>query len=191
MLTKVKSWQVIITIVLTMVGLFVLDEPTRTSLFFDKTSVWKGELWRLVTAHFVHLTTYHLIANTIGLLLIWQVFREHFNAATLTLVIASLAVLISLQLSTPWTNTSYFFGFSGVLHGLLAYSLLTTIRQNKPYCVVLVGLFAKVSYEQTTYFDPTTQLSLIDAPVAVDVHLAGVIAAVLLQVIAKSFKRMR
>ena len=49
----------------------LLPNAIRELLRFDRGGIAAGELWRLLTGHFVHLGVSHTLLNLAGLLLVW------------------------------------------------------------------------------------------------------------------------
>lgn len=100
-----------------------VPEPARDGL------IWHGGTgmaapWRLLTAHFVHLSSAHLAVNLIAAAMIaWTCDRLHMAGR---LAGAALASLIGVDLGlafAPW-NIAWYAGFSGALHGVFAWLCL-------------------------------------------------------------------
>src|SRR5690606_9769115 len=52
----------------------------RLALRYEREALAAGELWRLLTAHFVHLDLEHALLNTTGLILMWVLFAGDYTA---------------------------------------------------------------------------------------------------------------
>ncbi len=89
-------------------------------LRYDRSGMANGELWRVVSAHLVHLNPYHLLINLFGLALICELqwgampLRHGFGLLGFSGVAVDMA-LWCLQPDLQW-----YAGLSGVLHGLWA-----------------------------------------------------------------------
>lgn len=139
-----------------------------------------GELWRLITAHFVHGTVRHWLLNSLGLLLVWAAYPGYFRRSTSSLFVVALAGSISLQLLLFSSEVTWYLGMSGVLHGLFAAWSLVELLAGRRFAVVPLGLvLLKVLYEQ---YGVASVMSFADLglPVLVDAHLYGVVAGLVL-----------
>lgn len=78
-----------------------------------------------------------------------------------------------------FTDINIYSGFSGVLHGLIVWGAIRDIEnKDKTGYLLLLGVFAKVLYEQV-YGASESTAAMIQAEVAIEAHLAGVLAALL------------
>ncbi len=163
-------------ITLTMMILAMLNQQWSEQwlIFYRPELPTQG--WRFLTASLCHTNTNHLIVNSIGLIIIWQLFRRHFNWLNLLalLVLTSLAVGLALWLFDP--DVIWYVGLSGTLHGLFCYGackdLESKIRFGRLLCIALV---VKLAFEQ---WGPPQQAmaDLIAANVLVNAHLYGALA---------------
>jgi rhomboid family GlyGly-CTERM serine protease len=145
-------------------------EPGRVLLRYDRAALAGGELWRLVTAHLVHLDLHHALLNCLGLLLMWALFaRDYTPRQWLLIVLGSMAVIdAGLAL---WDSTlRWYVGSSGALHGAMAAGTLAHLRRGERDGWLLAAfLVGKIAWEQGVGALP---LSGSD-PVVVDAHLFG------------------
>jgi len=81
-----------------------------------------GEYWRLLTPMFLHFGILHLVFN---MLWFWEIGRriEQVNNGLLLLLLVLVSSLGSNLLQYAMTGPGFFGGMSGVVFGLLAYSL--------------------------------------------------------------------
>ena len=84
------------------------------------------------------------------------------------------------------SDIQVYVGLSGVLHAVLCIGAIKDIQYKEPTGkILLLGLVFKVGYEQ--YQGPNAELGqLIDANVAIDAHLYGVISGFILAFILSS-----
>jgi rhomboid family GlyGly-CTERM serine protease len=147
-------------------------DPGRALLRYDRVALAGGELWRLLSAHLVHLDLHHAALNCLGLALMWALFaRDYRPRQWLVIVLASIAAIdAGLWL---WDSTlRWYVGSSGALHGIMAAGTLARLRRREGEGWVLAAfLAAKLAWEQGVGALP---LSGSD-PVVVDAHLFGVL----------------
>jgi rhomboid family GlyGly-CTERM serine protease len=143
----------------------------RLALRYERTALAAGQLWRLVTAHLVHLDLRHALLNILGLVLMWALFaRDYRPRQWLVITLASMAAIdAGLWL---WDSTvRWYVGSSGVLHGIMAAGTVARLRRGETEGWVLAAfLLGKLAWEQGVGPLP---LSGSD-PVVVDAHLYGV-----------------
>lgn len=103
----------------------------RDAWRYDRARVAAGEIWRLVTAHLVHLDGQHALLNGAGLLLLGVLFvgtarpRYWLQAAALSIIV--------IDAGFWWHETSlgWYVGASGVLHGLMAAGTVALLRRRE------------------------------------------------------------
>ena len=156
----------LVLLLLTLTG-----EGGRTLLRFERSGLAKGEWWRLLSAHVVHLDLHHALLNILGLALVWALFaRDYSPKAWLAIVLGAIAA-IDAGLWLGDSTVQWYVGSSGALHGALAAGVIAHVRKGERDGWLLAGLLAaKLLYEQTVGALP---LSGSD-PVVVDAHLYGV-----------------
>ncbi|CAM3650254.1 hypothetical protein VA7868_04184 [Vibrio aerogenes CECT 7868] len=103
------------------------------------------------------------------------------------MVICSLSIGIGLF----WTDIIRYVGLSGVLHGLFAgYALQEILAGRRSSWLLLAGVAGKVGWEQC-FGAPATTAALIQAPVAIQAHLAGFISGVVTVIIINRWIRFK
>jgi len=87
------------------------------------TTLASGEYWRLLTPMFLHFGVLHLVFN---MLWFWEIGRriERVNNGLLVVVLVLLSSLASNLLQYDMAGPGFFGGMSGVVFGLLGYSLI-------------------------------------------------------------------
>lgn len=97
-------------------------------LRYDRPGLMDGEVWRVVTAHLVHLNWLHLFLNLLGLLLIcelqWGVLPLRHGIGLLGF--SGIAISVSLWWLHP--ELVWYAGLSGGLHGLWAGCVIYGLR---------------------------------------------------------------
>ncbi|MDN7124233.1 rhomboid family intramembrane serine protease [Pseudidiomarina terrestris] len=93
---------------------------------YSYAQVWQ-QPWRLVTAHFLHLTTLHWVGNVLAFTALTVFLARHFTVRTylnaLLLLTAGSSVILWLA---GYQNR--FVGLSAVNHGLLIMGILLELR---------------------------------------------------------------
>lgn len=151
----------------------------REALRFEREGLQAGQLWRLVTAHWVHLGWTHALLNVTALGVVWALFadvmsRRDWLAAVLLSMAAIDAGLYWLDPGVEW-----YVGLSGVLHGVVlvgAFRLWSL--QPGLAALLLAALAAKLVWEGVGGVSPWAEL-LVDGPVVVAAHRYGALGAAL------------
>ncbi len=168
---------VILVVLVAVIGILaLLGETVQLLLRYERDSVMSGELWRLLTAHLVHLSVSHAALNLTGLVMVGVLFFAELKLSRWLLVtlISAAAVDIGYLLDT---SVQWYVGLSGVLHGIVFVGGLCWAKRGlwEGY-VFAVFVAAKLIWEQTSGALPVST-ELTGGPVAVDSHLYGVIGA--------------
>ena len=155
-------------------------EAARDWGSYDRAGLANGQVWRLITAHLVHLGWAHLWPNLLALLLISGLLEEFlspFEWAVASLV-TGFAISAGLYLFQP--DTHWYVGLSGVLHGLVACGAIVMIRARAVGLGVGLGLglTLKLLWEVVYGPVPLTAAS-VGGAVVVAAHLYGAIAGAL------------
>lgn len=152
-------------------------------LRYERSGLMDGEVWRVVTAHLVHLNKYHLFLNLLGLLLIcelqWGSLPLRHGIGLFGFSGAAIIVLLW------WLHPElvWYAGLSGVLHGLWAGCALyglqpapdTLLRSRLPCLAGALLLAAKLLME-FHYGASENTAHLIGGGVVTASHLYGALA---------------
>jgi rhomboid family GlyGly-CTERM serine protease len=142
----------------------------RVLLRYDRAALASGELWRLVTAHLVHLDLHHVLLNCLGLLLMWILFARDYPPRQWLVVVLGSVAAIDAGLALWDSTVRWYVGSSGALHGVMAAGTLAHLRRRERDGWLLAAFLAgKLLWEQGVGALP---LSGSD-PVVVDAHLFG------------------
>ncbi|ASK34822.1 rhombosortase [Alcanivorax sp. N3-2A] len=150
-------------------------------LRYDRGAVLDGQVWRLITAHLVHLNGWHLLLNLSGLLLILYFFQDLLDRRRFWLWFAFCALAVSLTFVFLDTGLRWYLGLSGLLQGLLVLCLVLGWRGNPwLHSLVLALVAGRLIWEQLPGYDTGYLGAWINAPVYVNAHLYGALSGLLL-----------
>jgi len=156
----------------------IFGDAGREALAFYRPGLAAGELWRLMSAHFVHLGIAHLLLNAAGLLLVWYLVSASFSNARWLLVTLLVVAGVDAGLWFLEPQLVWYVGLSGLLHGLLAAGIVAGLRSGRIDLLILALLVAaKLVYEQLVGPLPGSEQSSGGA-VIVASHLYGAITGV-------------
>jgi rhomboid family GlyGly-CTERM serine protease len=186
------SWQslTIVTLV-TIVALlaFIFDQQLSETLVYQRGLIAQGEVWRLITGHFLHTNGYHLSMNLAALILLCLLHGKFYNIKNYSLLFLFSTLFCSAALYIFDPKLIQYVGLSGVLHGIFVWgALMDILKQDKTGYLLLCGVIVKIIHEQL-YGASTDLMSLIDANVAISAHLWGAIAG-LVFFFSYSYKRL-
>lgn len=136
------------------------------------------EMWRLVTAHFVHESWRHLLANALLLLVLHVLFGQYFTMAGTALRVVAIAPCISLGL---YLNASfdYYLGSSALLYGLLTFGACRALDDGwRAGWLVLLALLLKLAAAH--HFGPDPAMARFTGlPSADEAHLYGMLGGLM------------
>ena len=186
---NLQAWAPVLAIAIGVCALGLFGDPARDLLAYDRAAIATGELWRVFSAHFVHLGASHLALNLAGLGLVWYLvghaYPQSVWAAIWLLSIGTVAA--GLWLFEP--QLAWYVGLSGVLHGLLAAGILGTLQNRAETWILGIALVGKLAWEQLAGPLPGSETSS-GGTVIVDAHLfgalGGVLSAMLIRVSGKA-----
>ncbi|WP_299809504.1 rhombosortase [uncultured Shewanella sp.] len=148
-------------------------------LAYQRNLIIDGQWWRLISGNLLHTNAWHLYMNLAGFWVILGLHEQHYRAKGLCLVFFILCLMQGLGLLVFFPNLIGYVGLSGMLHGLFTYGAVLDIRSGlKSGYLLLLGVCLKVAYEQ--YFGASLEMTqLIDARVATEAHLVGLISGLI------------
>lgn len=175
-----RDYYLYLFLLITMV-LLALAEPISSHwLMFNRDAIDDGQLWRLFSAHFVHLSTAHLLGNALGTVLFGYIAGRSLNAG---LGIVLLLWCVSVVGGGLYAYADYlqrYVGFSGVLHGLIVVApFVSPFYSRRMALSFLAVVVVKVIWEQSAFYDDMAMAGVIGGRVETNAHLFGLIAGVL------------
>jgi rhomboid family GlyGly-CTERM serine protease len=157
-----------------LVAVQLLGASAWESLRYERASVLAGELWRLVTAHLIHIDAVHMAWNVAGLALVAWLFAREFSARGWCVILAASTAAVDVGFLVFEPQLEWYVGFSGVLHGLAAAGVLAwLVRYRDPATAIVAAcLIAKLAWEHFAGPLPFTSETL-SVPVVHQAHSYG------------------
>lgn len=160
-------------------------------LMYDRELIEAGQVWRLFSAHFVHLSTTHMLGNAMGIILLGYIAGKYLNNILGLVLLLWCVLVVGLGLYWYADYLQRYVGLSGVLHGLLLVApFISRYYSWRVACVFLIVIVLKVVWEQSPFYDDMALFGAIGGRVEANAHLLGVLAglAFLLGYLAYRFK---
>jgi rhomboid family GlyGly-CTERM serine protease len=143
----------------------------RALLRYDRAGLAAGQLWRLLTAHVVHLDLEHAALNSLGLVLMWALFARDYKPGQWALILLCSIAAIDAGLWLRDSTVAWYVGSSGALHGVMTAGTLAHLRRRDLDGWILAAfIVGKLSFEQLSGALPFAESG---AGVVVDAHLYG------------------
>ena len=159
----------LLTIALAALALAIWAIPgAADALQYDRTALGTGELWRLVTGHWAHWSTDHLVWD----LLVFAVFgalAERQSRRRFATIVVSSAIAISAAVWLFAPQFSHYRGLSGIDSALFAAffaQLLRDARQQRSLLQAIVPALALVGFVGKSAYELITGATLFVAPAA-------------------------
>ena len=145
---------------------------------YQQDLVEQGQIWRFVSAHWVHVGWMHLLLNGLGLAICVSLTTPGWSPARWLLCCVIMAIGISTLLVLYNPDVIDYAGLSGVLFGLYMLTALSLYSRDRLIAVLIIAaIVIKVLMEQFSFYDFNSG-DLIGARVIVDAHLYGLLMAI-------------
>ena len=137
-----------------------------------------GEIWRIVTAHWVHVGWLHLLLNGLGLVICVSLTKPGWSIRRWLTVSITMATGISIMLTLFNPEVRDYAGYSGILYGLYVLAASSLFSGDRLIAgLIIAAIVIKVFMEQFQFYDFNTG-NIIGARVVVDAHLYGLLMAI-------------
>lgn len=148
----------------------------RWALRYERSGLGDGQLWRLLTAHLVHLSLEHALLNSAGLALLWMLFAREYPPRQWGWILLGSAAAIDSGLWFLRPAVDWYLGASGVLHGVLAAGAAALYRRRDALgAALLLLLIVKLLYENST----GASVFAGNLPLLPDAHLFGALGGLI------------
>lgn len=169
-----------------LLGLGCSGEAGRLLLRYDRDGLSQLQLWRLLSAHLVHLSRQHLLLNCAGLILLWVLFAREFTPRRWLWIVTASVVSIDAGLWFLQPALQWYVGASGVLHGVLAAGASALYRRGDGMGALLILLLVvKLIYEQQS----GASVFAGDLPLVAEAHLYGALGGLLGSFVPRGFAK--
>lgn len=163
----------------TIAVLALLEPVSSTWLMFDRSAINSGQLWRLFSGHFVHLSPMHMFGNALGVILLGYIAGKYLNNKLGVFLLAWCVLVVGIGLYGYADYLQRYVGLSGVLHGLLLVApFVSKFYSRRIACAFFVVIVSKVTWEQSSFYDDMAMLNMIGGRVEANAHLLGVVAGI-------------
>jgi rhomboid family GlyGly-CTERM serine protease len=162
-------------------------------LRYSRDAIAAGEIWRLITAHLVHLGAAHFALNAMGTVLAAALVGAQLRPLAWGWVWLACALSVSGGLWWLQPEIGWYVGMSGVLHGLIVAGAVTGLgdyRERLFAAAVLVAIAAKLGWEQWSGAMPGTA-ALAGGSVITEAHLYGAVGGLLAGSVILALHRLR
>ena len=170
--------------------MFALQVIGPEILRYETRSINDLELWRLLTAHWVHANWKHFALNMLGFGLCLALTNVNWSLPQWLWRIGLISLGVSLAFYWQHPGLGWYVGFSGVLFGLYVLAAVDNFNRQSFISLTLLAFIAiKIALEQGASANITSS-DWIGVPVLVDAHFYGVLIAgliVLVQLLGTRF----
>jgi len=165
-------------LLLIIIVVLALYEPISSDwLMFDRAAIDKGQIWRLFSAHFVHLSVTHMFGNAMGIVLLAYIAGRYLNNSLGLLLLTWCMLVVGLGLYWYADYLQRYVGLSGILHGLLLVApFVSKFYSRRIAGCFLVVIVSKVIWEQSSFYDDMAMVGIIGGRVETNAHLLGTLA---------------
>ena len=150
---------------------------------YERDWITSGEIWRVVSGHWVHVGWIHWLFNGLSLMIMVSLTTPGWSIRRWVLQTLCLAVGISILFTFLNPDLVSYVGHSGVLYGLFILGALSLFAHDRLIAMlVIAAIVIKVVMEQFNFYDFNTG-EIIGARVIVDAHLYGLLIAIAIALI--------
>lgn len=174
-----QKYSLYTAVALAIAVLTFLEPLSSKWLMFDRELIDQGQVWRLLTCHFVHLSNVHAFNNFLGLMLFAYIAGPYLNNwLGLGLIVWSL-LWVGLGLYVYADYLELYVGLSGVLHGwLIVGPFISTYYQRWLAVAFACVIVAKTIWEQTPWYDDMALAETIGGRVETNAHMFGTLSGI-------------
>jgi len=137
-----------------------------------------GQIWRIATAHWVHVGWIHLLLNGLGLVICVSLTAPGWSIRRWLTISLIMAIGISIMLTLYNDDVRDYAGYSGLLYGLYVLAAISLFARDRLVAgLIIAAIVAKVVMEQLDLYTFNTG-DIIGAHVVIDAHLYGLLMAI-------------
>jgi len=193
-----------VSLILTAVALLIhYYHPLRPHLLYTRTALVHGDFWRLISCHWVHLNTDHLLWSAMTFFVLGS-FCEIMDRTKYMMTVGISTIFIPMAIWFAMPHLKAYGGLSGLDCALYSLLIVLFIKREWPmqkwrwiifYTIMLVLLPAKIIYEVTsglTIFVHNFNANMVPVPLS---HLVGGVVGLVVGLVfgdtLKIFSRFR
>src|SRR4051812_39588823 len=129
--------------------LFAGGPAWTSALRYERLAVHGREWWRVLSAHWVHLSATHLLLDSAGLGMLWVLYARELRPRHWLLVLLGATAAIDAGLWWAQPQVQWYLGLSGLLHGAWAAGAATEGARRKGWAWLMLAVLAlKLLFEQ-------------------------------------------
>lgn len=152
-------------------------ESARLALRYER-ELMTTEIWRVISAHLVHLGPGHVAMNLVAFVIMAAIFYPFLSVARMLSTLLTAAVGISCGFFFFFPDVEWYVGLSGVLHGLMLVGSWVWLKAGERLAAVLIlGLVAKLVIEAVGGPLPLAETAAA-GPVLTQSHWLGALVSV-------------
>ena len=174
-----RGWVLPAAIALICLAAMIFGDAAREAFRYDRSAIGGGEVFRLISGHFVHLGASHTVLNMVGLIIVWALTGRAFSIGRWLIVTALIIAIIDAGFWLLLPRLEWYVGLSGLLHGMLVAGAVGDIRRDRLQSVlILIVVAGKLIYEVVAGPLPGSS-DAAGGPVLTESHLYGAIGGLL------------
>lgn len=173
--------------------LLVLTQSLDISyLAYNRDAIAKGDYWRLITGHFIHLNNMHLLLNMFGVGMVLMLFDHLLAIWQWIVVLLASALIISLLIYLNLPQVQAYVGLSGVIHTLYVLGTLQLLNQPKErnFAIILMLMVTLKLLTENVGQGISFTADMIGGRVLYQAHLYGALAGLFLGAIVVVLKHL-
>ena len=161
-------------------------------LAYNRDAIVKGEYWRLITGHFIHLNNMHLLLNMLGVGMVLMLFDHLLAIWQWIVVLLASALIISLLIYLNLPQVQAYVGLSGVIHTLYVLGTLQLLNQPKErnFAIILMLMVTLKLLTENVGQGISFTADMIGGRVLYQAHLYGALAGLFLGAIVVVLKHL-
>lgn len=151
-------------------------------LAYNRDTIAKGEYWRLITGHIIHLNNMHLLLNMLGVGLVLMLFDNLLAIWQWLVVLLASALIISLLIYLNLPQVQAYVGLSGVIHALYALGTVQLLNQPKErnFAIILMLMVTLKLLTENVGQGISFTADMIGGRVLFQAHIYGALAGLFL-----------
>jgi len=173
--------------------LLVLTQSLDVSyLAYNRDAITKGDYWRLITGHFIHLNNMHLLLNMLGVGMVLMLFDHLLAIWQWIVVLLASALIISLLIYLNLPQVQAYVGLSGVIHTIYVLGTLQLLNQPKErnFAIILMLMVTLKLLTENVGQGISFTADMIGGRVLYQAHLYGALAGLFLGAIVVVLKHL-